>query len=205
VHLCTKWQCIRPVPNLERFLSYFVFHEKQGKSILSLCNVTSVLLTVSFNTGSNLWNIHIYRSRKRQGNSQHVTNESVTSHSPFSLVSRNVSFFMFYNISFTSLNITCHTKQEKITGRILKSNFWFSILYEYHPGGQPKARRRAFSARILSLASSVDNEVDNDVYVSSSLETQNGTVYTNYFVLRPFYFWNWKEHFQEMSCAISKS
>jgi hypothetical protein len=46
-------------------------------------------------------------------------------------------------------------------------------------GDQPKAIRYAFSARTLSQALSVDNEVDNDVYISSSLETQNGTSYIN--------------------------
>jgi len=34
----------------------------------------------------------------------------------------------------------------------------------------------------------VDNEGDNDVYVSSSSETKDRTAYTNYFVLQPFYF-----------------
>jgi len=39
----------------------------------------------------------------------------------------------------------------------------------------------------------VDNDGDNDVYVSSGLETKDGTVYTIYFGLQPFYFWNGKE------------
>lgn len=38
----------------------------------------------------------------------------------------------------------------------------------------------------------MDNDGDNDVYVSSGLEPKDRTVYTNYFALQPFYFWNGK-------------